>query len=54
MRQCPVCGETRFEGWDHCPACKHPFPLDEDVVDGFDDATVALSTGEPRSPNCAF
>lgn len=26
MAQCPVCGETRFGGYDHCPACGHPYP----------------------------
>ncbi|HMQ27756.1 MAG TPA: hypothetical protein PKA98_17330 [Acidimicrobiales bacterium] len=28
--QCPVCGETRFPGWDHCPACGHPYPDDDE------------------------
>ncbi len=29
-RQCPMCGETRFPGWDHCPACGYPYPEDDD------------------------
>ena len=29
--QCPVCGETRLEGWQVCPACGHPY--DEPDVD---------------------
>jgi hypothetical protein len=27
--RCPVCGETVLPGWDHCPACQHPYPDDE-------------------------
>ena len=29
--RCPVCGETRMEGWDQCPACGSPYP-DSDIA----------------------
>lgn len=30
---CPVCGETRFEDRDDCPACGHPYPERDDEDD---------------------
>jgi uncharacterized membrane protein YvbJ len=37
-RQCPICGETKLPGWDHCPACGHPYDDEDD--DGNDDAAA--------------
>ena len=36
---CSVCGETRFDDWDFCPACQHPYADDEEAGgdDRFDD-----------------
>ena len=28
-KQCPICGETRFDQYE-CPACGHPYPDDDD------------------------
>ncbi len=36
--QCPVCGETKFDGWTYCPACGHPYPSkDDDPYDEYGD-----------------
>lgn len=41
MAQCPVCGETKLDGWTDCPACGHPYPdkaaADDDDWDDEDD-----------------
>lgn len=29
--RCPVCGETKLDGWDQCPACGHPYPPEDDL-----------------------
>ena len=34
---CSVCGETRFEAWDYCPACQHPYVDDDDGSEDDDD-----------------
>ena len=35
--QCPICGETKMPGWDQCPACGHPYPVDENDEDDEND-----------------
>ena len=28
--RCPICCETRMDGWPACPACGHPYPVTDD------------------------
>ena len=35
--RCSVCGETRLDGWDVCPACGHPYDEPEDDAPDDDD-----------------
>jgi hypothetical protein len=37
MEQCFVCGEVVLDGWDHCPACGHPYPVGDDDDDELGD-----------------